>query len=116
MNKPDWLIEYKATEAFNIPDVSPQSLHALVQTFEDRESSNFRKYYLYNSVSAGGENCEADCKTAQICGITKIDFDEYDDCLTITAKSFTTALRRVSPVAAVFCLVFFFSFFTEELF
>lgn len=104
MNKPDWLIEYKATEVFNIPDVSPQSLHSLVQTFKSEESSNFNKYYLYNSVSAGGENCDGNCKTAQICGITKIDFDEYDECLSLSAKSGTSAPKKFSPVAAVFCL------------
>ena len=41
----------------------------------------FDKYYLYNSVSAGKGCCEKGCKTAQICGITKIDFDQYDQCL-----------------------------------
>ena len=81
MDKPDWLIEYKATEAFSIPDVSPQSLHSLVQTFKPQESASFRKYYLFNSVSAGGEQCDEDCKIAQICGITEIDFDQYDDCV-----------------------------------
>ena len=41
----------------------------------------FDKYYLYNSVSAGRGRCEKGCKTAQICGITKSDFDQYDQCL-----------------------------------
>ena len=41
----------------------------------------FDKYYLYNSVSAGKGRCKKGCKTAQICGITKIDFDQYDQCL-----------------------------------
>ena len=87
MNKPDWLIEYKATEALGIPDMSPQSLHSLVQTFKPKGSSSFRRYYLFNSVSAGGEQCDEDCKTAQICGITKIDFDQYDDCVMGSSKS-----------------------------
>ena len=81
MDKADWLIEYKATEAFDIPDMSPQSLHSLVQTFKPKGSASFRKYYLFNSVSDGVEPCDEDCKTAQICGITEIDFDKYDDCM-----------------------------------
>ena len=81
IDKPDWLLEYKATEDFNIPDVSPQSLHDLVQTFKPQGSSNFLKYYLFNSVSAGGEQCDEECKTGQLCGITEIDFDQYDACL-----------------------------------
>lgn len=81
-DKPTWLIEYKATDAFNIPDVSPQSLDSLVQRFTNQESgAMFDKYYFYNSVSAGRGRCEKGCKTAQICGITKIDFDQYDQCL-----------------------------------
>ena len=90
----NWLLEYKATEAFGIPDVSPQSLHTLVESFEDPNSDNFRKYFLYNSVSAGGENCDDACKTGQICGITKIGFDEYDTCLkngTATISTSTSA-------------------------
>jgi len=103
INKPDWLLEYKATEAFNLPDVSPQSLHSLVQSFEPQGSPNFKKYYLYNSVSAGGEYCEEGCKTGQICGITKIDFDEYDECLGSSTKS-SSASYKFSPTTAVFCL------------
>ena len=115
MNKPDWLIEDKAIEVFNIPDVSPQSLNSLLQTFESEESSKFNKYYLYNLVSARGENCDGNYKTAQICGMTKIDFDEYDECLTLPAKSATSASKNFSPAAAVFCLFSIVSLFTELL-
>ncbi|RMX54292.1 hypothetical protein pdam_00011977 [Pocillopora damicornis] len=75
MSKPEWVLEYKATDAYRIPDVSPESLHSLVKTFKTPGSSNFEKYYLYNSVSAGGEKCDEECKTAQICGITEVDFE-----------------------------------------
>ena len=107
MDKPDWLIEYQATEAFNIPDVSPQSLHSLVQTFQDQNSKNFDKYYHYNSVSAGREHCDKDCKTAQICAITKIDFDDYNECLELFTKATSSADALNVPsllIAAVFCL------------
>lgn len=108
MNKPEWLIEYKATEAFNIPDVSPQSLHSLVQKFESQDSAYFEKYFLYNSVSAGAEICDEQCKTAQICGITKVDFGEYDDCL----KS-TDAPNRQSTIIIVFGLFLIMSLLLE---
>lgn len=108
MNKPNWLIEYKATEAFNISDVSPQSLHSLVQSFKRQGSPNFRKYYLYNSVSAGGEQCDGECKTAQICGITEIDFDRHDACVALPSES-TTASNRFTvqsgSVRLSFCLI-----------
>ena len=104
MGKPDWLIEYKATDDFNIPDVSPQSLHDLVQTFKPQGSSNFRKYYLFNSVSAGGEQCDEECKTGQLCGMTEIDFDQYDDCLqgsdSSTVSSTATPSNSISVPSA----------------
>ena len=106
MDKPDWLIDYKATDVFNIPNVSPQSLHSLVQTFQDQKSTNFDKYYLYNSVSAGGEHCDKYCKTAQICAITKIDFDDYNECVELSTKASSSAygLNRVSLL--LFCAYF----------
>ncbi len=127
LNKPDWLIEYKATEAFSIPDVSPQSLHSLVQTFKSKESANFRKYYLFNSVSAGGEQCDEDCKNAQICGITKIDFDLYDDCLnppsnrstvpsessTIPSNARSVRFSLITVVFWLFSVVLFTQAFTD---
>ena len=101
MGKPDWLIEYKATEDFNIPDVSPQSLHDLVQTFKPQGSSNFRKYYLFNSVSAGGEQCDKQCKTGQLCGMTEIDFDQYDACLQGSSSSTVSSTPTPSDSISV---------------
>ena len=101
MDKPDWLIEYKATEAFSIPDVSPQSLHSLVQTFKPQGSASFRKYYLFNSVSAGGEQCDEDCKTAQICGITEIDFDQYEDCVKPASKRSSAPSESITTPSSV---------------
>ena len=97
MDKPDWLLEYKATEDFNIPDVSPQSLHDLVQTFKTPGSSNFLKYYLFNSVSAGGEQCDEECKAGQLCGMTEIDFDRYDACLQGSSSSTASSASSVTP-------------------
>ncbi|XP_020632886.1 acid sphingomyelinase-like phosphodiesterase 3b [Orbicella faveolata] len=97
MGEPDWLLEYKATEDFNIPDVSPQSLHDLVQTFKPQGSSNFLKYYLFNSVSAGGEQCDEECKIGQLCGVTEIDFDQYDACLRGSSRSTVSSTSSVTP-------------------
>ena len=100
MSEPDWVLEYKVTEAFRIPDVSPKSLHSLVQTFKTRGSSNFEKYYLHNSVSAGGEQCDEECKTAQICGITEVDFDEYDVCVSPSTSLSPLKAATVSDYVA----------------
>lgn len=97
MDTPDWLLEYKATEDFNISDVSPQSLHDLVQTFKPQGSFNFLKYYLFNSVSAGGEDCDEECKTGQLCGMTEVDFDQYDACLQGSSSSTVSSTSSVKP-------------------
>ena len=77
---PRWILEYKATSAFSIPDVTTQSLHKLAETFKEVGSENFKKYYKFNSVSYD-EECNDTCKVSQICAITKVDFDEYDGCV-----------------------------------
>lgn len=97
MDTPNWLLEYKATEDFNISDVSPQSLNDLVQTFKPQGSSNFLKYYLFNSVSAGGEDCDEECKTGQLCGMTEVDFDQYDACLQGSSSSTVSSTSSVTP-------------------
>ncbi|PFX18637.1 Acid sphingomyelinase-like phosphodiesterase 3b [Stylophora pistillata] len=104
MSEPDWVLEYKVTEAFRIPDVSPKSLHSLVETFKTQGSSNFVKYYLYNSVSAGGEQCDEECKTAQICGITEVDFDKYDVCVSPSTSSSPLKAATVSVYVAILVL------------
>ena len=101
MGKPDWLLEYKATEDFSISDVSPQSLHDLVQTFKPQGSSNFLKYYLFNSVTAGGENCDEQCKTGQLCGMTEVDFDQYDAFLEGSSKSTASSTSSITPSSSI---------------
>lgn len=96
MSKPEWVLEYKATDAYRIPDVSPESLHSLVKTFKTPGSSNFEKYYLYNSVSAGGEQCNEECKTAQICGITEVDFEKYDACVSRSPSTSSSHVKSAT--------------------
>ena len=101
MDKPNWRLEYKATEDFNISDVSPRSLHDLMQTFKPPGSSNFLKYYLFNSVSAGGEDCDEECKTGQLCGMTEVDFDQYDACLQGSSRFTVSSTSSVTPSSSI---------------
>ena len=47
--------------------------HDLVQTNKPQGSSNYGKYYLFNSVSDGGEDWDEECKIVHFCGMTEID-------------------------------------------
>ena len=93
---PQWILEYKATSAFGIPDVTTQSLHKLAETFKEVGSENFKKYYKFNSVSYD-EECNATCKVSQICAITKVDFDEYDSCVSPPAEAGANGFSRLVP-------------------
>ena len=81
--------------------MSPQSLDDLVQTFKPRGSSNFLKYYLFNSVSAGGEDCDEECKTGQLRGIAEVDFDQYDVCLQGSSRSTVSSTSSVTRSSSI---------------
>ena len=91
---PQWILEYKATSAFGIPDVTTQSLHKLAETFKEVGSENFKKYYKFNSVSYD-EECNDTCKVSQICAITKVDFDEYDSCVSPPVEAGANGFSRL---------------------
>ncbi|XP_070571497.1 acid sphingomyelinase-like phosphodiesterase 3b [Ptychodera flava] len=99
-SEPEWILEYSAAEEYNIPDVTTESLQKLVDSFGDKESDNFQKYYLYNSVSYDQGKCDDQCKTEQICAITKVDFEDYSTCLA------EGAVDGVNPLVASAFFVF----------
>ena len=79
---PQWRLEYQATTAYNIPDLSTASLQRLLEKFRARESEMFEKYYSYNGVLFDpSEKCEGDCKTAQMCAIEYVDYEEHKKCM-----------------------------------
>ena len=74
-----------------------------MQTCKPRGSSNFLKYYLFKSVGAGGEDCDEQCKTGQLCGMTEIDFDQYDACLQGLSRStqISSTSNSISALSAL---------------
>ncbi|XP_786766.1 acid sphingomyelinase-like phosphodiesterase 3b [Strongylocentrotus purpuratus] len=97
MDKPTWELEYRATEAYNIADLSPVSLDQLVDKFSSEESSPdaFERYYLYNTVMASAGECDEDCRKLHICAITKLDIPEYEDCIAGSGNVVRGSLRTV---------------------
>ena len=81
--------------------MSARSLLRFGATFRPRESSNFLKYYLFNSVSAGGEQSDEECKTGQFCGMTEIDFDRYDVRLQGLSGSTASSTSSVTPLNSI---------------
>ncbi|XP_019644210.1 PREDICTED: acid sphingomyelinase-like phosphodiesterase 3b [Branchiostoma belcheri] len=88
---PLWGREYSLRETFNLSDASPASLQNLLDSFSDRSSDNFEKYYLYNSVSLDRSTCDEECKVAQLCAIKEVDYDKYADCTNAPGSGADTA-------------------------
>ena len=77
----DWLDEYTASEAYGLDDVTASSLHSLADTMRDSSSEEFQKYVLHFSVSIKSTHCTDMCNYRAICGLTRMDFDDYDKCM-----------------------------------
>ncbi|XP_002733390.1 acid sphingomyelinase-like phosphodiesterase 3b [Saccoglossus kowalevskii] len=91
-NSPEWVLEYTATEAYSIDDVTTESLHELAESFKPENSENFEKYNLYCSASYDVTPCDETCKQMQMCAITNIRVSDYDACM----ESTTSASSRAS--------------------
>ena len=81
-----WELEYQATSAYNISDVSAKSLHSLAQSFTDTTQEGgdglFEKYFLYNSVSQDMKtDCNSSCRRRHICAILHAGFEDFDACM-----------------------------------
>ncbi|ODM96222.1 Sphingomyelin phosphodiesterase [Orchesella cincta] len=85
---PRWYKLYQATEAFEIPDMSPESLNNFVQ----RMSSNitaFNTYYrLYHKATdaALDEGCDNLCRKRILCGIVTPHYGEHKMCLQLQSN------------------------------
>ncbi|XP_077973998.1 acid sphingomyelinase-like phosphodiesterase 3b isoform X2 [Styela clava] len=93
-----WELEYTATEAFNIPDISTVSWGNLAlnmrsgcESIKTSCPEVFNKYFLYNSVSYNLKKCDETCQKYQLCAMTEVDFDAYKSCQDNWGSSATSA-------------------------
>nr|XP_039269632.1 acid sphingomyelinase-like phosphodiesterase 3b [Styela clava] len=82
-----WKLEYRATESYNIPDVSTTSWGTLAKKMRDKceaDSSDcpkeFTLYQLHNSASYNTDPCNETCQRFQLCAITEQDIEQYELC------------------------------------
>src|SRR5581483_6953055 len=82
---PRWYRLYKATEAFEIPDLSSQSLHNFVQRMSYNSTAFDTYYRLYHkdADSALIPGCDASCRKRVLCGIIAPTYDEYKTCISL---------------------------------
>ncbi|XP_068121562.1 acid sphingomyelinase-like phosphodiesterase 3b [Hyperolius riggenbachi] len=93
---PRWEKEYRLTEAFQVADGSPQSMHKILQKIST-EPCFLQKYYEYNSVSYDLGTCENSCRTDHVCAIREVDFTKYATCV----KSGSSVSKPVYQIIVV---------------
>ena len=105
--EPVWELAYRASEAYGLSDLSAQSMHELVESFEPDDSATFDAYYLHNSVDYDNSKCAGVCKQAHMCAITKVAKSSYTACL----ESGTEGLK--SRFAAILVGLLFCAFYVR---
>ncbi|XP_069827684.1 acid sphingomyelinase-like phosphodiesterase 3b [Dendropsophus ebraccatus] len=86
LESPRWEKEYRLTEAFLVPDGSPQSMHQVLEKISTNHCF-LQKYYEYNSVSYDLETCGESCKIDHVCAIREVDFTKYEECVKNASSS-----------------------------
>ncbi|KAL2081925.1 hypothetical protein ACEWY4_021743 [Coilia grayii] len=77
-----WKLEYSLTQAFQLADARPESLHALALALAQPASKAFQTYFRHFMVSYNDTiTCEGACKTIQTCAVMFLDHDSYFACL-----------------------------------
>ena len=77
---PEWKLEYQATKAYNISNMSAESMHYLtLQLYKN--ITLFDEYFKYTSVSFNDSKCSDKCYQQVLCAISMLDYSEYDECI-----------------------------------
>ena len=81
----NWTLEYRATDVYQIGDLTATSLTQLVKKMEGKESDIFNKYWLHYTVTAPEHlrtPCDEECHSIIMCGFTKFYTEPYSTCIT----------------------------------
>ena len=77
----EWIIAYKGTEYFDIPNMGTASLNELAQSMINADAL-FQKYYAINGVLYDpNETCTEECKYIHYCAITEVEYPDYEACV-----------------------------------
>ncbi|KAK9701967.1 Acid sphingomyelin phosphodiesterase C-terminal region [Popillia japonica] len=99
-SEPEWVVEYNFTSYYGISNITPLALHNLADKLTlANDQSTFAKYFRANSVKMYNNpqgNCDANCAHTHYCAITRVDYEEHEQCL----KTAASALASSSTAAA----------------
>lgn len=90
----DWRIEYNLTHYYGLHEITPRSLHAIAETFQDDESAQFDRYIEANSVRQfKPKDCNLECRRAQYCAVTELDYGRFHSCVETAAEALSGSVR-----------------------
>nr|XP_022908691.1 acid sphingomyelinase-like phosphodiesterase 3b [Onthophagus taurus] len=94
--EPEWLIEYNFSSYYGISNITPLSLHTLAERLTSQSGiydSTFKNYYRANSVKMHKDhhNCDANCAHIHFCTITRVDYEEHENCMKLAPSALASA-------------------------
>jgi sphingomyelin phosphodiesterase len=69
-NSARWVLEYNAKQAYNMPDLSPQSWYNVAQNMYINNTVMQQFYTFHYTSNVGNTTCTGDCATDLFCGVT----------------------------------------------
>ncbi|XP_055005116.1 acid sphingomyelinase-like phosphodiesterase 3a [Boleophthalmus pectinirostris] len=76
-----WRLEYVMTAAFDLKDLSPESLLGLGLSLVAPQSKTFQTYFSHFNVDFDPRlRCQGQCQVLQVCAVLHVDQDGYQDC------------------------------------
>ncbi|XP_071168876.1 acid sphingomyelinase-like phosphodiesterase 3b [Mytilus galloprovincialis] len=111
-NQSEWKIEYNATTAYELADLSPASMAQLVtrmRTQKNHEFQSFRKFWTVSVNENYEESCDEKCHAGFYCNSRHLEKDSFENCfngLTTSVAPFHQNYNVFTFSSLVICSTF----------
>ena len=81
--KGEWALAYNFTEAYNVPDVSAESIGQIAEQILNNNTEVFKKYFSFFTLFYNTDvtKCNDSCRIYQYCSIVAVDQDDHKICI-----------------------------------
>ncbi|XP_052771999.1 acid sphingomyelinase-like phosphodiesterase 3b [Mya arenaria] len=100
-----WGLEYTATSAYGIDDLTAESLEKAIEKIKKPGSEEFNRYVHFHDVSPPvllKEECDHICHGVIVCGFTHFDVEGYEQCKT----DMTSGAGKINVSVMAFLLIY----------
>ncbi|XP_049821387.1 acid sphingomyelinase-like phosphodiesterase 3b [Aethina tumida] len=108
----EWVVEYNFSSYYSINDINAVNLNLLAEKLTQQnpnDNAPFNRYYRANAVRINNNpqtSCDTNCAHLHYCAITRVDYDEYAQCLKTAASALSSSTTStLRPAAAVVALL-----------